>query len=226
MKLALNYRLILVAVIFLVVVASISIAVTTPEGTTSLIVGNSSRRTATSAVGKNASAGNLTWLVVQGKTVTQSWQGYVGNITGTITLDDSSGYTLYDWTLANPEGEIYATYLSTVDWSTGGILCWNWSVQTGDYLQLAEFETAPSSGDATPSYYAGIGAAIDDVDGVNETFSYDGANGVGGASHSNFYVGGQYINGTRPGPACPVVKLYNGTRNNQFEEVLLYQDRK
>ena len=58
-----------------------------------------------------ALAGNVTEITITGFTITQTWQGYFGNITGSITLDDGSGNTLYDWAADasfSPIGEIYA----------------------------------------------------------------------------------------------------------------------
>ena len=205
--------------LFLLSATALVLAVTQPEGPSTLTVVNSTRRQAGSALTTQATAGNITHLIVQGQTVTQSWQGFVGNITGTITLDDANNNTLYDWSLADPEGEIYATYLSQVNWTAGSVLCWNWTIATASYLQLAELETNPAAGDGAPSVYGGIGAAIDDVDGVNETFSAPGA-GV----HSNFFAGPQAITVNATDSACPVTRLYNNVGGGAFQEVLLYTD--
>jgi hypothetical protein len=50
-------------------------------------------------------------------TQTQVWQGFAGNITGNLVLDDSSGDRFYSWNLSNVSGEIYASRNSTVDWN-------------------------------------------------------------------------------------------------------------
>ena len=50
------------------------------------------------------------------------WKGYVGNVTGTLTLDDAVDDTLYTWTLTTITGEVYSTRVSaTINWS--GINC-------------------------------------------------------------------------------------------------------
>ena len=50
------------------------------------------------------------------------WKGYVGNVTGTLTLDDANVQTLYSWTLTSVSGEVYATRASgTINWT--GINC-------------------------------------------------------------------------------------------------------
>ena len=229
-------------VILMLITVSISVFVfaATPEGPTTLDVTESSRRIAAPTDSEVAYAGNISHMVIEGTTVTQTWQGYVGNITGTITLDDSLNYTLYDWTLANPEGEVYATYLSSVDWTTGNVFCWNWSDQSGDAttLSLDEYEDNDGGGTlpggTTTSHI--LGAADNDVDGMNETFTCDRCDLSSiSNTHTSFYVGGQFINGTGTdygyaqqgnGP-CPYTTLYNGSGTKalaDFEEVILWSN--
>jgi len=224
---------ILIAV--LMVLSSLAIVfASTPEGPSTLTQNINTRRAAAAAPTLNAYAGNITELTIAGTTVTQTWQGYVGNVTGTVTLDDAQNNTLYDWSLGDPEGEIYATYLSSVNWTTGNIGCWNWSMDDADDnfgLSLAELEGwEPMHGafDGSGNSYT-LGLATDDVDGVNETFT---APNQSGTTHSSFYVGGALITGA-DGTACPLAKLYNHTTSTgagkasseaPFEEVLLYHN--
>ena len=76
------------------------------------------------------------------------WKAYVGNVTGTLTLDDASGNTLFQWTLASIAGEVYATRASgTINWS--GINC-TWAGEgVSGYLQstrqVEELENAALS---------------------------------------------------------------------------------
>ena len=200
--------ILIVVMVFSLVAAYFVVAV--PEGPSTLDVLESTYKTAYPNVTNNASAGNVTHFNIVGKSMTQSWQGYAGNISGTISLEDSSGFVMYDWSLADPEGEIYATYMPTVDWTNGTITCWNWSYgfsgyggTDADYVQLDELEGWDSSPD--PSIYRGagqdLGMATDDVDGVNETFNYtwgaeSGLGGSGWSTHSPFYVGISLINGS------------------------------
>ncbi|MBD3252176.1 hypothetical protein GF386_00400, partial [Candidatus Pacearchaeota archaeon] len=72
----------------------------------------------------DAYAGNVTELEVTGYTTTQSWQGYFGNVSGTIELSDASSNVLYNWSQAAAEGEIYAINDSaSITWSS--IRCYN-----------------------------------------------------------------------------------------------------
>jgi len=115
-------KLILIGLLTLL---SISFVFALPSGPNSAITPVSSSRY-TAATGKTTSAiaGNVTEINFNATTITQTWQGYFGSVTGTIVLGNSNNKTLYDWNLASPQGEIYATrYASTPSWA--GIRCAN-----------------------------------------------------------------------------------------------------
>lgn len=215
------------AVLFLIALAicatvAYGVATSEPEGTTTLDVLNSTRRSPTSASDKPAEAGNVTRLTIKAETVTQSWQGYYGNVSGKITLDDSAGRTMYEWNLTSPEGEVYAVnYSGTVDWSLNTIHCYNYSKSGGGYVSLSALE-------------ASFGIATHDIDGINETFRKKPQGATGTYYHDQFYVGQNYIDGeSKP---CPVVYLFNGSETNFhdtsaadpsgriFQEVILYEN--
>lgn len=55
------------------------------------------------------------------------WKAFVGNVSGKLTLDDASGFAIYDWELTSISGEVYITRTaSTVDWSS--ITCATYNV--------------------------------------------------------------------------------------------------
>lgn len=184
--------------------ASIALAAGTPEGPTTLDIDSTSRRTAVSSPTLNALAGNVTQLTVAGTTVTQTWQGYYGNVTGTITLDDANNNTMYDWTLASPEGEIYASQ-AQITWTSGNVKCYDFNMTDAGYsafVTLSELETS-------------LGLASDDIDGVDETFTE-------GSGYDSFYAGEYQINAV-----CPTTQTYNGSEtkdSESFQEVLLYDN--
>jgi hypothetical protein len=108
-------------------------------------------------VGKveEAQAGNVTELSINATTITQGWQGYYGNVSGRIVLDDSNNNSMYSWDLVDPEGEIFATRDSDgITWSGGNIIC-------ADITHI-------QSEESTLNFNLGTGQ---DVDGINETFS-------------------------------------------------------
>jgi len=117
-----------------------------------------------------AQAGNVTALKVNFTRSTEAWQGYYGNVTGTITLDDASNFTLYDWALPSPTGEIYASNGSGVTWSN--VYCMNLSHKRNN--SGIEGET----GSATTFYKINMSQIelnydinVSDLDGLNETFN-------------------------------------------------------
>ncbi|KHO52959.1 MAG: hypothetical protein QT05_C0012G0007 [archaeon GW2011_AR13] len=115
------YRLLLLPILALVLSLVVVYAVVPSGGTLTSI----SNATAPADVaGSHAAiAGNVTEMTVVAFTTTQSWQGYFGNITGTIQLADGSDNVMYNWSLASPEGEIYASVNNSVNWV--GTQCYN-----------------------------------------------------------------------------------------------------
>ena len=141
----------------LLVLAVVIFAAAAPIPPQTLNQTSSSRRPAKAASSVQAQAGNVTELFINTSTITQGWQGYYGNITGTIVLDDADNNSMYTWDLADPEGEVYVTRDSdSIDWGTDNIICAN--------ISHVEDE------ESTLNFNLGTGQ---DVDGINETFSHD-----------------------------------------------------
>ena len=117
-----------------------------------------------------AIAGNLTELNITGVAQTKSWQGFFGNVSGTIILEDSSGMRFYDWSAAEPQGQVYASVNNTISWTT---------VECAD-IDNPAFRTP---------WYTFYGMLDTDYDNINITYSFTG--------HPEFYVGFETINGCR-----------------------------
>ena len=159
-----------------------------------------------------AQAGNITELNIEGYSTTQSWQGYFGNITGTIQLADASSDVLYNWSLADPEGEVYASANETISWSN--IQCLNFT------------STGTRAGGETPGGTSLFGTNLSqleaeysinssDVDGVNETFS-----------DSNSHVAFYSANLEFEAGECVSADIFDNSgksTDGNFEEVLLYE---
>lgn len=133
-----------------------------------------------------AYAGNITEMVIDTWTITRTWQGYVGNVTGTIVLADANNYTLYDWEVMNPSGEIYAARTDSIDWIT--IACAN-------KTQILDINEAQFSGTNETDR---DGAYPDDS--PNLTFTTSG-------THHTIYVG----NITVANDTCPRTVMHNST---------------
>lgn len=145
------------AVLLLVVVLLVaSIALAAPHTPSELTnEGSSTRVEGTEGTAINAEAGNVTELTINHSKVSDGWQGYYGNVTGQIVLDDALNNSMYTWELANPEGEVYATRdTDGISWTAGNIIC----------AMSAHVE----SEETALNFNGGTGQ---DVDGINETFS-------------------------------------------------------
>jgi hypothetical protein len=160
-----------------------------PQGTSTLNTSDYGLRTA------NAIAGNITSLVLTAIGQTKAWQGYYGNVSGTITLDDAQNFTFYNWSSAEPQGQIYATLNSSITWS---------SVDCFEYI-----DGVFANRTTIENYY---GIQTDDPDGINETFN--------DTNHPSFTVGSRTMTGC---PTTYVFQSDNGQRAN-FVNVLLYDN--
>ncbi len=146
-----------------VVLAISAFAAAAPNGVT-VSPGTSTRASSTDAGNNSAMAGNITELTISGSSITQSWQGYFGNVTGTIMLADNGDNVMYNWSLASPQGEIYATNASSVTWDD--IQCYDESNNMTEFEQM-------------------FGIASGDADGLNETFNLN--------NHPEFYTNSKHF---------------------------------
>ncbi len=155
----------LLAVIVMMMVLSAMFAHAAPIAPTNLQVSGSSSRqlpqTSTGAL--DAQGGNVTQVNIDALSITKTWQGYYGNITGNIHLDDGVNQSFYVWGNGTLSGEIYASRNGTIVWST--INCTNGTQR-----------------DAEESF---LGVITSDGDSVTNTFN--------STSHPSFYVGLQQI---------------------------------
>jgi hypothetical protein len=147
----------------MLLVISVS-AFAVPVPPTGLNVIETSTRTISGSSNISAQGGNVTEMRIDALSVTKTWQGYWGNITGNIHLDDAANNSFYIWGNATSlSGEIYATRNSSIQWTT--VNCTNTTQRT-----------------AEESY---LGVSASDGDSVTNTF--------GGLNHPTFIVGLQTI---------------------------------
>ena len=164
-----------------------------PIGPDSLTATISSRRADSATKNVSAIAGNMTGLEFTVTAITSAWQGYFGNVSGTITLDDANNKTMYSWADASPSGEVYAV-------RTSNSITWG-SINCTSLAQISTEETALN-----------IGAT--DKDGINETFNKTSA--------ATFYVGTSNITAGTCLYAQFLYENDAPAVNNYFEEVLLH----
>jgi hypothetical protein len=150
---------------------SVVYAATTPSAPTTLTPGLTTTYDPLNRAPQyvDAYAGNITALEIIALGQTKAWQGYYGNITGTITLDDVNNFTFYNWTSIEPQGQIYATLNDSISWLA--VDCYDYANTDMDWNEIE-------------TYY---NIEVDDVDGVNETFNE--------TTHPNFQVGSVTMTG-------------------------------
>ncbi|MCK4997491.1 hypothetical protein KAS08_04250 [Candidatus Pacearchaeota archaeon] len=184
-----------IAMVALMLVFTLGVTLAIPNGANEVSYKNSTRLAADSPKNYTAIAGNVTELDITGRTITQSWQGYYGNVSGSITLSDSAGNPMYNWSLASPQGEVFAsTNGLNLDWT--GVKCFNWTENGTDLESTMNIDDA--------------------ADGINETFETYILN-----AHADFIVGSTEFNETT---ACMSTEVFDSSGDKNpgvFEEVLL-----
>lgn len=104
--------------IALLVYAQVALAAAPNPPDTLTVVNSTTHVQATTGFAVPAQAGNVSVLNIIDSRNTQFWQGYYGNISGRVVLDDGLNATMFAWELASPSGEIYATNNSgSVNWN-------------------------------------------------------------------------------------------------------------
>lgn len=192
-------NLFLFALLFGVVLAAVGSVLAEPFGANSV-----TQEATSSSNGSNyppsshgAYAGNVTEITVDGASVTQTWQGYYGNVTGSITLENAQGDVFYNWTgTVDPSsGEVYASTNDSLTWTEIG--CYNLTEPTGYNLTLVE---------------AQYNIASTDGDGLDETFTLN--------NHAAFTTGTTSFSGGD----CNNTQLFDSGGSGSFDEVLLYEN--
>ena len=182
----------MLALVFLV--ASAMIAYATPSGPIVTFISNETKQVAAARI-INTSGGTITTMRLNATTQNPRWKAYVGNVTGSLVLDDANDNTVFDWTLTSVSGEIYATRSSaSINWT--GANCSNSTI-----ISLEDKALNQTSRD----------------DNITKTFSTQ--------SHRGFFVGTReilqntcfsvhtYVNSTSQQSLFEEVILYDGTND-------------
>ncbi|MBW2990750.1 hypothetical protein KY348_03530 [Candidatus Woesearchaeota archaeon] len=149
------------------------------QGATNIDVGDTSRANLTNFTSSQSTAvqaGNVTEMNISGQAITNHWAGFYGEVSGNLTLGDSSGNVFYDWSgIGPPEGEVFASNASTLNWS--GIGCAN----------AAEITAIEGSLGIT------AGTDPDDIAGTysnnnHPSFNVGTVSGISGCNSTNTYV--------------------------------------
>ena len=192
-----------IALVLVVSAILVAIAVAAPYGPKSVTVEQSDRKTEfnESISSVQAQAGNVTQLRINVSMQTKRWQGYYGNITGIVTLQDANGFRMYEWgndDTVTPIGEVYASNNTVGDWTR--VFCVNLTANSSNTTLYGPNATI------LETLY---GATLTDRDGIDETFTV----------FANITVGSKTMN-------CSAIQVYNGSASPSYNwnETLLYEN--
>jgi hypothetical protein len=149
--------------LFVVVLFLFSFVSSLPEGP-SLSEMTNSTKTSSPAVMINTSGGYISTVNLSLFSQNVRWKAFVGNVTGSFSLEDASGSMIYDWSLTTIGGQVYATRNDTSSIAWTSIVC----------ASTAVVESENAALNHTGS-----------IDNITATFS--------SGDHFGFSVGGQVI---------------------------------
>ena len=185
-------RIVLILLLIAIFLFSFKILLAVPQGA---VISNNVTETPSppSAGSITTPGGSFTKMVLNVTQQNYQWKAYVGNVTGKLTLDDASGYTIYDWTLATVNGEVYASRSNSINWA---------SIACATDTVIQNEETA-------------IGMSDSDIDSITNTFDQ--------TAHRQFYVGTVNIAANTCRAIATYVNdtPQSASQNAIFQEVLL-----
>jgi hypothetical protein len=125
--------------VFLGLVLAVALFLTSviaaPTGPNTVNITDNQTKGAIAAAQINVSGGYIAYINVTATVQNTRWKAFVGSVTGKFTLADSTGSSIYDWTLATVTGRIYTTRnSSSVAWSS--IQCANNTLLEWENLQM------------------------------------------------------------------------------------------
>lgn len=95
-----------------------SFVIAAPVGPDDIEFNSNETKTVAAAQMVNISGGYIASYNLTATIQNPRWKAFIGEVTGSFTLDDSSGSTIYDWTLSSITGRVYSTRNdSTLSWA-------------------------------------------------------------------------------------------------------------
>lgn len=89
-----------------------------PTGPDEVTIESNTTKGGNSAYNLNVSGGRVVVFNVSSTIQNDRWKAMIGRVSGSFTLDDAGGSTVYDWSLSSIGGEVYATSnSSTINWN-------------------------------------------------------------------------------------------------------------
>lgn len=186
---------IILSIAFIICINVINIFAATPQPPDFLNVTENTTRETPSVKMVNISGGYIAVMNLTATVQNTRWKAFVGQLYPSLTLQDSSGAQIYDWTLTTTTGRIYATRnSSSPTWVN--VECANLTTLNEENVLLE---------------HANVN------DNLTKTFNI-----TAGATHGGFNIGAvSFSNDTCP--TLNTYKE-NATQDTDFEEIALYDD--
>jgi len=170
-----------------------------PQGPDVVTSVNNSTKGAVSGEIFNISGGYISTINISAVIQNTRWKAFVGNVTGSFTLDDAAGNTIYDWALSSITGRVYATRNSSIPtWSS--VNCTTNTTLRAQRLAQEDTDMSHSNAD----------------DNITATFD--------NFTHASFWVGSVSIAAN----TCPTARTYvNDVPQagvGMFEEMAIYEN--
>jgi len=166
----------------------------TPVGPDNVVIESNMTKGSLGAYVLNISGGRVAVINLSSTIQNTRWKAFIGRVTGSFTLDDASGSTVYDWALSSIGGEVYATRnSSTINWNN--LTCASVASLNLENTRLSH--TSPA-------------------DNLTVTFNVSS-----GATHREFFVASRNISQNSCPTLNTYVN--NNTQDSVFEEVALYE---
>ena len=136
-----NNKMLKVLLVATLVLTLSSLVFAQPTGTDITFV-DSETVTVSTPDNRTDTGGTINTIIVDAIQQNPRWKAYVGNITGSLTLSDSLGNTIFNWALDQSDitGEIYSSRSDSVDW--GSISCAAGGTITSEHTALNMSGTA------------------------------------------------------------------------------------
>jgi hypothetical protein len=134
----------------------------------------------------SAQGGNVTNINIDALTITKAWQGYYGNVTGNIHLDDAVNNSFYVWgNSTSISGEIYASRNSTIQW--GSVNCSTSGQRSAEdtYLGLSATDGDSATNTFGSLYHPGFLVGMNSI--ANNTCYSTNIYVNGSAQNDSFY---------------------------------------
>ena len=146
--------------------------------------------------------GVIATLVLDARQQDSSWKAYVGNVTGSLVLEDASNFSIYEWTFSTISGEVYATRTSTaISW--GGVECAN-SSHVDDEMDEMHHNKTNNPNDA-------INETFDDD--KNDHWGFDAGSTTISANSCNYSINPWVNDSAQSADIFEEVLLYDGSAN-------------